>query len=646
MSDTDKVCDKAYDKAIENLIDIHVALDECRFAQNELPDFRVDTVRLPSVRDDVVLFRISATNLGSEPVRPTAIDLKIDGDAVPGIEADAWRFYKEGLTVVGVAGSRRSGDCDFELDPNFLPLTVSDPAAYRWDRPGRFLAEQVGVVQDERTGEALLAGLVTSTVALGRIALDAGAPEGASLRIVLDVAGLQIPPGETVVLETLMLARGRDVERLLEDYADELGARMGALNAGRVPRGWCSYYQYYGHETEDDILENARFLAAHREDLPAEVIQIDDGWQAARGHWLESHAGKFPHGMAWLAAQIRELGFTPGIWVAPFLVSESAPIHRDHPEWLLRDRNGVLLAMGDNHFLDPTHPEALAWLKEVFQTLREWGYAYFKLDFLFVGTHHGARYHADGVTRVQAYRGALAAIREAVGAASFILGGTSLIGPNVGLVDGCRISTDVTPFWGLPGRTPESPAIANVCRNIVNRGYQHRRLWINDPDCLIVREAHGRAKYAHIPSLTLAETRMLASAMILSGGALFLGDRLAPIPTARLAILETVWKLANGRAARPLDRMAETVPRLWLREGEGTEADPHLLGVFNWDEASRDVPINWDALGLGPGDWACADVWNGGTPTAERGAGRVALPPRSCRLFRIAAASREAKEIR
>lgn len=303
MSDTDKVCDKAYDKAIENLIDIHVALDECRFAQNELPDFRVDTVRLPSVRDDVVLFRISATNLGSEPVRPTAIDLKIDGDAVPGIEADAWRFYKEGLTVVGVAGSRRSGDCDFELDPNFLPLTVSDPAAYRWDRPGRFLAEQVGVVQDERTGEALLAGLVTSTVALGRIALDAGAPEGASLRIVLDVAGLQIPPGETVVLETLMLARGRDVERLLEDYADELGARMGALNAGRVPRGWCSYYQYYGHETEDDILENARFLAAHREDLPAEVIQIDDGWQAARGHWLESHAGKFPHGMAWLAAR-------------------------------------------------------------------------------------------------------------------------------------------------------------------------------------------------------------------------------------------------------------------------------------------------------------------------------------------------------
>ena len=121
------------------------------------------------MRDDVVLFRISATNLGSEPVRPTAIDLKIDGDAVPGIEADAWRFYKEGLTVVGVAGSRRSGDCDFELDPNFLPLTVSDPAAYRWDRPGRFLAEQVGVVQDERTGEALLAGLVTSTVALGRI---------------------------------------------------------------------------------------------------------------------------------------------------------------------------------------------------------------------------------------------------------------------------------------------------------------------------------------------------------------------------------------------------------------------------------------------------------------------------------------------
>lgn len=627
----------------ENLIVIHVALDECRDAQHELPDFRVDTVRLPSARAGVERIRISVTNLGPAPARPTSVALTIGVEDYLGADPEAWRFYKEGLTVVGVAGSRRSGDCDFELDPNFLPLTVSDPATYRWDRPGRFQAEQVGVVQNERTGEALLAGLVTSTVALGRIALDAGAPAGERLRIVLDVAGLCIPPGGTVALETLMLARGRDVERLLEDYADAFGSCMGALNAGRVPRGWCSYYQYYGQETEDDILENARFLAARQDVLPVEVIQIDDGWQAARGHWQESHPGKFPHGMDWLAERIRELGFTPGIWVAPFLVSESAPIHRDHPEWLLRDRNGNLPAMGDNHFLDPTHPDALAWLKQVFQTLREWGYAYFKLDFLFVGTHHGACYHADGVTRVQAYRGALAAIREAVGAASFVLGGTSLIGPNVGLVDGCRISTDVTPFWGLPDRTPESPAIANVCRNIVNRGYQHRRLWINDPDCLIVREAHGRTKYAHVPSLTLEETRMLASAMILSGGSLFLGDRLAPLPPARVAILETVWKLANGRPARPLDRMAEEVPCLWFREGEGTEADPHLLGAFNWGETPRGVSVVWEALGIGSGDWACADVWNGGTPTGDLHAGIVALQPHSCRLFRVVDASRERK---
>ena len=219
----------------ENLIVIHVALDECRDAQDELPDFRVDTVRLPSARDGVERIRISVTNVGTATARPTSVALTIGVEDYLGADPEAWRFYKEGLTVVGVAGSRRSGDCDFELDPNFLPLTVSDPATYRWDRSGRFHAEQVGVVQNERTGEALLAGLVTSTVALGRIALDAGAPHPYDQLAAGDLRGVNVSPSHEPVPCALLRDRGGRLEA--EDVPESLGATPLYEHAFHVPAG-------------------------------------------------------------------------------------------------------------------------------------------------------------------------------------------------------------------------------------------------------------------------------------------------------------------------------------------------------------------------------------------------------------------------
>ncbi len=598
-------------------------------------DLRVGVVCLTPPQADVALLQITLTHSGCCPAQPEAIRLSVDAAWIPACATDVLGLYKEGLTVVGVAASRRFHDCDFELDPSYLPLTVSDPGTYDWNRPGCFHAEQVGVLRNEQTGEAVLVGWVTAHLGLGRVIVESSGEPDLRVRVELDLSGLEVAAGETVMLETLMLARGFDVERLLEAYADALGSRMGVLKTSPIPSGWCSYYQYYGRETESDILENARFLAEHRSTLPVGVIQIDDGWQAARGNWQESHAEKFPAGMADLARQIRELGFTPGIWVAPFLVARQAPVYRDHPEWLLRDQAGERLSMGDNHILDPTHPDAQIWLKQVFVTLREWGYAYFKLDFLFVATHARAHYHARGRTRLQAYRTALSIIREAVGPTSFLLGGTSLMAPTVGLVDGCRISTDVTPFWGMPDRTPESPAIENVCRNIINRGYMHRRLWINDPDCLIVREAHGRAKYAHVPSLTRDETRMLATAMILSGGALFLGDRLSQLPPDRVAMLETVFALSNGRAAHPLDRLSRVIPRCWFREGGGTRDAPHLLGVFNWGDSPWPVSVEGLGDGWNTSGWRCSEVWDDGPWIGFEAIQNVLLSPHSCRLFSI-----------
>ena len=410
----------------------HITVDGERRLAPAFPSLKLTIAETASHSGTVHTFELRLTNKGERPVAVGSVELPIRHLVCPGGDAASCRFYREGLTAVGVAGSRGVGDCDFELDPDFLRFTVSNPGAYRWDRPGRICAEHVGVLCNAHTGENLLAGFVTANRYCCRIIMAAGPREAVALHAVVDTERMPLDPGACIALEKLMLARGDDAESLLRLYAEELGAAMQAAPPAVMPSGWCSYYYYYGSETEDDILENARFLAEHRASIPVEVIQVDDGWQAARGNWMDSSPAKFPHGMAWLAREISALGFKPGIWVAPFLVAPDTPVHQEHGEWLLRARDGDLLEMGGCRLLDPSHPDALRWLARVFRALRDWGYTYFKLDFMMVAVCHGAQYHDRTLTRLEAYRKGLRAIRKAVGPEAFLLGGTSLPGPNVG----------------------------------------------------------------------------------------------------------------------------------------------------------------------------------------------------------------------
>lgn len=615
---------------------IHVIAEGERRPESACPHLQLAMEPIGD-QDDASIFALKLTNQGPSPVPIGAVELTYRETPFLRGPATAFRFYKEGLTAVGVSGSLAATACDVELDPGFLPLTVSDPEHYSWEQPGQLTAEHMGLLSRHDTGEACLLGFVTAHRFCCRILLDARDEACVVLRAIIDTDDLLLAPGETWDLETLMAATGSNHEALLSAYAGELGAQMQARVPAAPVSGWCSYYYYYGQETEEAILENARFIATHRDRCPVDIVQIDDGWQRARGDWMTSHPEKFPHGMAWLAGEITKLGLRPGLWVAPLLVTPGTRVYQDHPEWLLHDRAGDLMTMGDNCFLDPTHPEASAWIGDLFRTFRGWGYDYFKLDFLFVATCHSACYHDQTKGRLEAYRQVLQVIRETVGPDAYVLGGTGLIAANVGLVDSCRVGTDVTPFWSRSDCTPESPAIVNVCRNIINRSYVHGQLWDNDPDCLIVREAHGRAKYAHIPSLTLQETHLLASAILLSGGSLFLGDRLDDLPPERLAIIRQVMALANGRSAIPIDRMECLVPRLWFRRGEGTKQKPHLMGLFNWEDKPAELSVPLERLGLdGTQHWQIHPIWSGQPfVTMTTTALSTGLPGHACALIKL-----------
>jgi alpha-galactosidase len=270
-----------------------------------------------------------------------------------------------------------------------------------------------------------------------------------------------------------------------ERFAARAGVPAGALRP--VPPGWCSWYQYYAAVTQEDILTN--LAAMDHLSLDIGVVQIDDGYQAAPGDWLVPSA-QFG-GLPGLITRIRGSGRRAGIWVAPMLVGRSSALFAEHPDWVVRSP-----ATGEPVFagnvvgqlctaLDVTHPGAAAYLTRVFSVLRDWGADYFKLDFAYAGACEGVRH--EQVTGVQAYRQALRLIRAATGPQSLLVGCGAPILPTAGLVDAMRVGPDIAPGFAPPDGNPSKPSQVNAARNVRARAWQHGRLWVNDPDCLIAR---------------------------------------------------------------------------------------------------------------------------------------------------------------
>lgn len=343
----------------------------------------------------------------------------------------------------------------------------------------------------------------------GLLAIDPG--DGSAVTIVAAADGRCRVPSirAEVVGAAVRVSSDGDVEVITDDgvgggidaalarWADRLVRRWSLPTVRPAPTTWCSWYHYFTEVTEADIDEN--IAAIDRLELPVEFIQLDDGYQAEIGDWLEL-SDRFAS-LEEIVGRIRATGRRAGLWVAPFLVGGRSRIAAEHPDWLVT-ANGEPIDPGRNWgqrlaVLDTTHPGAQDYLCEVFSTLRDLGVELFKVDFVYAGAMPGHR-HGDA-TAIEAYRHGLRIIRESI-ADAYLLGCGAPMLPSVGLVDAMRISADTAPHHEPESGDLSQPSSRAAELTGAGRAFMHGRFWANDPDCLLVRPSIERRQQwaAHV----------------------------------------------------------------------------------------------------------------------------------------------------
>jgi alpha-galactosidase len=404
-----------------------------------------------------------------------------------------------------------------------------------------------------------IAGFLSARTHLGRVEAS---PAGDRLLVWALLDGVVLAPGEERRLEPVWLADGRPGP-LYSEYA---GLAATEVNPAAPPAGWCSWYHHYAAVTPDDIRRTVPAAAA----AGLEFVQIDDGDQAAIGEWLTPRPS-WAEGTRSVAADIRAAGLRAGLWTAPFLADERGRLVAEHPDWVLTGRAGrPRRAMHNPRWwggwavaLDTSNPAVLDHLRRTFAALSADGFDYHKIDFLTAGALPGRR-HQPATTRAEAFRAALEAIRDGIGADAFLLGCGSPLLPAVGLVDAMRVSPDVAPWWSPLRPRPGLAEAASCARNAILtsalRAPLHRRWWINDVDCLLLRP---------VDTALQPWQRRAVAASVAASGFVVVSDDLSTYRTEEWGRLAAV--LDTGRAAAgPSDLIDPFAPVLTVRSPSTT----------------------------------------------------------------------------
>ena len=327
-----------------------------------------------------------------------------------------------------------------------------------------------------------------------------------------------------------------------------------------------NWYYAYGKSSEEEILSDTDYvlnLTRGTENPPYMVI--DDCWQ--EHHRLDEYNGgpwrcgnsKFPD-MKGLADRLVEKGVRPGIWVR-LLQNEDEVIQ---PEWRL-PLNGCL---------DPSHPDALEYIKQDVKRICEWGYTLIKHDFstydLFgrwgmemnpMVTENGWNFYDRSKTSAEVVKMLYQAIRDVSKPYGTLILGCNTIGHlGAGLMHMNRTGDDTS------GITWERTRRMGI-NTLAFRLPQHRTFYDVDADCVGIA--------GNIPWKL---NRQWADVLAESGTSLFISVKPGILNEEEIAELREIMQKASVQTCHkvPVDWEYNDCPEIWADEQEEKR--------YNWFE--------------------------------------------------------------
>jgi alpha-galactosidase len=466
---------------------------------------------------------------------------------------------------------------------------------------------------------------------------------------------LQDSPAEDQIPLSLAVSSGDrlDSERVLlgvsKDYHNQLETYGSLIRQIHHPRsapplmGWWSWTAFYFGLNEGAALTNAQWESEHLLSFGYNVFHIDEGYQYARGEYTTPNATLFPHGLTPLEYRVRGLGLVPGMWTAPFEVSQRAWVYEHHPDWLIHNAKGQPIPAGNVvdgkdtlYMLDVTNPGAAEYLRQTYTRLvHEWGIHYIKLDFMDDSAIEGF-YHQPNTTAMEAQRIGLGIIRKAVGDDVYLdKDGSVMLNP-VGYVDYGRISQDT-------GHTFEATREAEP--GIAARYYMNRNYFVADPDAFAVstQTIADQSWHESRKPATLDESRAAIALAAVTAGMFEIGDNLPTLEHEpdRLALIENrdlIDMVQLGHSATPIDLMdyreQDQQPTIFFLKESPRQS---ILTVFNWTKQPVERTIALERLGLAPSaQYALSDVLEKkDLPAPADGQIRLTIPAESVRMVKF-----------
>jgi 2-hydroxy-3-keto-5-methylthiopentenyl-1-phosphate phosphatase len=565
-------------------------------------------------------------NASAQPVRLDAVVLGFRWRR-PGLASV--QFLRHGWQSRSYSGSGplepRDGAADRAAEPRGAVHCASvEPPS---DRSGWRESALVSAVGVPRGGAVCLVGAYESGHSFAVLYLK---PERDGVRIEVELRlEAVLAPGDARALEPAHVALGCDAALLLEAFAEAYGRRARARAFRPFLASWCAGRRTPDGPSEDEVRRDLAALAAARERVPIDVVQIDDGWQRATGDWLES-GERFPHGLAPLAGEIREAGFIPGLWTAPFCASVESALFDKHREWLLCDgREPLDVPVGSARVLreplralDTGLPEVTAHLEGVFREIVDMGFLYLTLDLLYAAA---LRASVCRIGRAQRLRRGLEAVRAGAGDEVFLLGCDCPVGAAIGVVDAMRVAPDAV-------RDAERIAAGDprgATRNLLARAFMHRRLWLNDPGCVPFETS------AALPEEVASS---LASAVAGTGGPVALAGDAQRLTGAAGAFARALIGSARDvdaggvpNAARVLDPLSGEIPERVV----ALDAAGGYLALFDDGDSGAERALGRGPRGAADPDVTAVESCIGSAPALGERADLRALGPGSGALLRV-----------